>query len=122
MAQRVHRNPCAKVEELSVLGIPYPASTTVREHERRSGVNAKDVLLPECEGARSNRGFRGGRQIMSSLEVSSAGRRTMLKEENQQEIKAWPIVARTSDAAPEANRARTTALLANTLELITTGL
>jgi ribosomal protein S8 len=61
---------------------------------------------------------------MSDLEVSSAGRRTMLKKKiNKRSKPLGPIVARTSDAALEANRARTTALLANTLELIaTTGL
>ena len=64
---------------------------------------------------------------MRGLEVSRAWRGTMLKRINKVSKMLGNLalfVARTSDAALEANRARPTALVAgNTLELmVTTGL
>lgn len=115
MTQGVHGNPSTKVEELSVFSIPYPGSTTVREHEWRSRVNAEDVLLPESEGASGSRRFGSSGQVMGGLEVASARCRTMLKEANEQWIKQAGQ-RRTSDAALEANRALRTALLPNPLE------
>lgn len=73
MSQCVHCDACAEIKKFSAICVPDPATTSMREYERRTCVDRKEVFIPERYSVLGRSRLCIYRKVIYRLQVACAG-------------------------------------------------